>query len=78
MSNLTMMSPFLFVCLGYGKPSPAMRFSVVGLIISFNCICFFRPSKVGTCIVTPSNAFEKKLKAKINVLFLSESECPSR
>jgi len=59
MSNLTTISPRLLGCLGKGNPSPVSRFSVVGLITSFNCNLRTRfCSSVGTVIVVPHNAYE--------------------
>jgi hypothetical protein len=64
-SNLTMISPFLFVCLGYGRPSPDIRFSVFGLTMSAICSGFLRLSSVGTVIVVPVSAFETEKKEHI-------------
>lgn len=56
-SNFTTISPRLVGCFGKGRPSPVSRFSVVGLITSFNCNLRTRDwSSVGTVIVVPHNA----------------------
>lgn len=57
MSKLTSKSPLLLGSLGNGKPLPAIRFVVLGLITSFNKFNWiFSPDNVGTLTIVPHNA----------------------
>ena len=56
MSNSTIKSPLRDDCLGIGSPSPCIRFTVAGLMISLRRSGIFLPSIVGTCRVVPHNA----------------------
>jgi len=67
MSNSTTMSPRLLGSFEYGRPSPAIRRTVVGFIISGIFSMAERLPSVGTLIVTPpSIAYTKLFKHSLH------------